>query len=177
MDTARVSIADSTIYGSLFQVRGNGVITLVNTPLLQVEAVPSPPPVGFPVLAVNPTMPDPAAFPIFVTDPGGGVVVDATLVPIGTAALGSTIVFRGDAFVESQVAPQCTFDLSYQAAGAIPFTPLTTGGACPKLARNAGDSLGTLDTTGLSAGSYTAKLEVFLGGTPAVVAPMSFTLQ
>ena len=54
---------------------------------------------------------------------------------------------------------------------------VTTGGACPKLARNAGDSLGSLDTTGLQAGSYTAKLEVFLGGTPTLVAPMSFTLQ
>lgn len=177
MDTARVSIMDSTIYGSLFQVRANGVITLVNTPLLQVEAAPNPPPAGFPALALNPTMPDPTAFPIFVTDPAGGAVVDATIAPVGTAALGSTIVFRGDAFAESQVTPACTFDLSYQAAGESTFTPVTTGGACPKLARNAGDSLGSLDTTGLQAGSYTAKLEVFLGGTPTLVAPMSFTLQ
>jgi hypothetical protein len=57
------------------------------------------------------------------------------------------------------------------------FTPITTGGACPKLARNTGDSLGSLDTTGLPAGSYLAKLEVLLGGEPTILAPMSFSLQ
>jgi hypothetical protein len=177
MDTARISITDSTIYGSLFQVRGNGVITVINSPLLQVQAVPSPPPAGFPALAINPTMPDPTAFPIFVTDPSGGAVVDATIEPIGTVASGSTITFRGDVFAESQVTPVCTFDLSYEAAGASVFTPITTGGACPKLARNTGDSLGSLDTTGLPAGSYLAKLEVLLGGEPTILAPMSFSLQ
>jgi len=157
-DAARIAISDSTVYGSLFQVRGTGVITLVNTPLLQVNAVPSPPPVGFPALALNPTMPDPLAYPIFVTDPAGGAVVAATIEPVGSVAAGQAITFRGDAFVESQVTPACTFDLSYQALGAAAFVPITTGEACPKQLRNPGDSLGQLDTTGLAAGGYIAKL-------------------
>jgi hypothetical protein len=178
MNTGQILITDSTIYGSLFQVRDSAVIRLINTPLLRGSDVPNPPPAGFPALAQNPSLADANAYPTFLIDPAGGAVVAATIDAFtGPLSLGSTITFRGDAFVESQVAGSCTFNLSYFAPGAATFTPITTGGACPVLARIPGNNLGSLDTTGLPAGTYTAKLEIYLNGTLAVAAPRIFTLN
>jgi hypothetical protein len=176
MSTGQILITDSTIYGSLFQVRDSAVIRLINTPLLRGSDVPNPP--GFPALTQNPSLADASAYPAFLVDPSGGAVVAATIDAFtGSISIGSTITFRGDAFVESQVAGTCTFNLSYLAPGAATFTPITTGGACPVLARIPANNLGSLDTTGLPPGTYTAKLEIYLNGTPAVEAPGIFTLN
>jgi hypothetical protein len=176
-DTGRVAIANSTIYGSLLQARGSGLILLTNTQLLRAGDVPSPAPAGYPALARNPLMTDPSAFPVFLTDTAGGAIVAAAINPFpDPIRAGSTITFRGDAFVQSHV-PQCTFSLSYRAPGAQTFTPITTGAPCPKLARNPGDSLGSLDTTGLTAGTYLAKVEIYINGVLSLAAPREFILN
>lgn len=78
---------------------------------------------------------------------------------------------------KSQIIPNCTFDLSSLAPGATEFTPITTGGSCPKLARNPDDGLVTLATAGLPPGNYVAKLEIYIDGTPAFVTPKAFRLN
>ncbi|MEQ1877025.1 MAG: hypothetical protein ABL958_10295, partial [Bdellovibrionia bacterium] len=138
------------IYGSLFQAQGQSLILLINNTYTYNKR--------------NIYMPAYAKVR-FITGATGGTIVGAGIKTVPAIKRGATFGFTGDAFVESKVVSQCTYNLSYSNlydAGTAPVS-IVRQAPCGKKSWN-GDYLGWLNTSAIPVGTYSLKLEILMNG-------------
>lgn len=158
-DGGFVGIADSDIYGSLIQAAGGSRIALVNA-ALRANAPPTqnPTTVHEYFAGGNPFTPTGASVRLMAMDTSAILV--AGLDPIKEAVTsGQILSLTGDALLDSPVKAlkAFTYALSYRRVDQTAYTVIVASAAGPRTR-----ALGSLDTSGLAAGQYQARLELVL---------------
>jgi len=169
-----ISIAQSSIFGSLIEATGQARIRLADTEL-------------------HPNVCHPGCLPRCVSLNGGGecngfnpahdvrfaateqaAILAARIAPIAAPLTrGSTLALTGDALSRSAVPAiaAATYRLSYRATSDQGLTPIASGPA-----EVLDGTLGVLDTRGAEPGSYELVLELDASGEPPLIVRRSFTI-